>query len=185
MPPFLTPGLSVACYCVASIVMTVVNKVCVSVFLDTAATAMTNAENDAVRCLWTQLFHELPVVVHTVPRMRRVRFGSEEVRSHLIPQFRYGRCQVVVSYQLLAGRRYLYWLEESGEPDQRTFVDLICIASIRLSQQFLTIPVYTIFKNLTIILIVRVVQLSRVVRCLSRERRLTAKFYGLAAVSLR
>jgi hypothetical protein len=50
---FVGLGLSVACYCIASIVMTVVNKVCPS-FLDAAATAaMTNAETGAVHCLRT------------------------------------------------------------------------------------------------------------------------------------
>jgi len=41
MSPFGLPGLSVACYCIASIVMTVVNKVCDS---STAATPVTDAE---------------------------------------------------------------------------------------------------------------------------------------------
>lgn len=42
------------------------------------------------------------------------------------------------------------------------FFDVMVYAEV---QQFLSIPVYTIFKNLTIILIVSVIILSRHIRC--------------------
>jgi hypothetical protein len=89
-----------------------------------AAAVMTNAETGTVRCLRTQLFDELPAFEHAVACLRLVRFGGEKVWDHLIPQFRHGRCQDVVSGQLFSSRRYLYWLEESSESDQRAFHDL-------------------------------------------------------------
>lgn len=58
---------------------------------------MTNAETGAVHCLRKQLFHELPIIVHAVARLRPVRFDGEKVWDHLIPQFRHCGCQGVVS----------------------------------------------------------------------------------------
>jgi hypothetical protein len=82
---------------------------------------MTDAETGAVRCLGTQLFHELSTFMHPVVRLRLMRFDGEKARNHFVPQFRHGRRQGVVSHQLFVGRRHLYWLEESGESDERAF----------------------------------------------------------------
>ena len=73
----------------------------------------------AVRRLRTQLFHELSAFVHTIPRLRLVRFDGEKSWIHLIPQFRHGRCQGMVPDQLSVGRSHLYGLEESGESHKR------------------------------------------------------------------
>lgn len=83
---------------------------------------MTNAETGAVHCLRTQLFHEFPAIVHAVARLRLMRFDGEKDRDHLIPQFRHGGCQGVVSDQLFTRRRHLYWLEESGESRRTCFL---------------------------------------------------------------
>ena len=86
-----------------------------------AASAKTDAETGAVRCLGTQLFHELSTFMHPVVRLRLMRFDDEKARNRFVPQFRHGRRQGVVSHQLFVGRRHLYWLEESGESDEHAF----------------------------------------------------------------
>jgi len=58
---------------------------------------MTSAETGSVHCLRTQLFHELPAIVHAVARLRLVRFNGQKARDHLVPQFRHCGCQGVVS----------------------------------------------------------------------------------------
>lgn len=68
----------------------------------------------------------------------------------------------MVPDKLFVGQRHLYGVEELGESrcgaacTTRRLIDVS-------SQQSLTIPVYTIFKNLTIILIVGVLFLTQVI----------------------
>jgi hypothetical protein len=62
-----------------------------------------------------QLFYELLAPVHPVQRLRLVCLGSEEAWDHLFPQFRHGRCKVVVSDKRFVGQCHLYRVEELGE----------------------------------------------------------------------
>jgi hypothetical protein len=133
--------------------MTVVNKVCIPSFFYHVGWVLRSRQ--IVCGFGAQLFDELLAPLHPVHRLRAVCHGGEETWDDLFPQSRRGGRQGVVPDKLFVGQRHLYGVEELGESKcgaPSTTRRLIDVSS----QQFLTIPVYTIFKNLTIILIVGV-----------------------------
>ena len=96
--------------------------------------------------------HELSAAMHPVFRLRSVRLHCEEARSNLFPRLRHERREDVVPHQRHACRCHIHWLEEFGGYNS-VWARATLLTKV-LAQQYLSIPVYTIFKNLTIILIV-------------------------------
>jgi len=110
--PFLSSGnLSIGCYCLASILMTVVNKYVVS--------GRNFSMNFLLLCIQSTV---CVLCVSTVKKLRLISFRSFDVAD--------AKAWFPISFLLVT-----------------------VIYSGSKSLQFLTIPVYTIFKNLTIILI--------------------------------
>ena len=84
----------IICYCIASILMTVVNKVCTLVCFRSALTSR------VVRSVRPQFQHELPATVHTIYRLRLVRGPRENAWDNLVQSLRYEGRQGVVPDQL-------------------------------------------------------------------------------------
>lgn len=113
------------------------------------------------------LYDELFAVGDTIDSLRRVRCNDKESRSayiqhsravsiltmrnqaHHFSRFRRQRCSKMVPDILLARISHLHGLEVIGQLFSHAFVRCLTLCE----KQFLSIPVYTIFKNMTIILI--------------------------------
>lgn len=137
----------VLCYCLASIMMTVVNKVQEKSFIPCFSLKMV-----IVRGVRPSIQHDISTAINTERSLRCLCGRSQEDACNFFSGYRHARYQSVVSYQLSAGQRNLYWFKESGKYFQHSYGMRLREPSL---QQYLSIPVYTIFKNLTIILIVR------------------------------
>jgi len=112
-------------------------------------TFLTLAVVCGVRC---PLLDELLAIVNTIYRLRGLCHPRKETRSNYIQRVWPERCQGLVPNQFSPCQRNIYWLEKSGKD---LFLQILSSFHI-FTKQHLSIPVYTIFKNLTIILIVRV-----------------------------
>ena len=104
----------IVCYCCASILMTVMNKVRrlrISVFKLQAVSLL----HSKVRSVRKVLQHELPIAVHTVGRLRLVRCACQSARDHFVQRVRCEGRQGVVPDQLSTCQRDIHRLEKSGE----------------------------------------------------------------------
>lgn len=104
----------IACYCAASILMTVVNKVRPVEFGWTALQRDSTCLYPTVRRVRTQFLHELPAAMHTIFRLRGMRLNRQEIRYHLHPRLRCAGRKGVVPHQLPPRHRHLHRFQESS-----------------------------------------------------------------------
>ncbi len=126
--------------------MTVVNKVF------TANSLGPRRSPASVRGHRCTIQHDFLAVIHPIHRLRYFGHDMQTIAYHHLRRLRLKCSSKVVPRQHSPNHRYLYRLKKLG-----MFLDNIhniCTISDLTIQQFLSIPVYTIFKNLTIIIIV-------------------------------
>lgn len=109
LSPFQVPPI--ACYCLASILMTLVNKVPQLVLLHRCKRL-----TDPLVCRFrSKLLHELSPTVHPVNCLLRLCVLRQETGNNILPRFRRPRCEAVVSDQFLACQRHLHRVKKPGE----------------------------------------------------------------------
>jgi hypothetical protein len=85
-PAHVHQVLSIVCYCAASILMTLVNKV-----VDVFPTPDREIDGSVVRRFRSKLFHELPPIVHPIDCLLPLRRLCKETGGHILPGFRRSR----------------------------------------------------------------------------------------------
>ena len=144
-----SPGLSIMSYCLSSISMTVVNKYVVSgTFWNLNFFYL--AVQVSLKCLHSSLVDVTDPVLTVGYRLHSSHYGMQTNRPYQGPGAFRSRQSEEVYVKPVFSLRCIYSLL-SGFPISLLLVGMIYTSTKAL--QFLSVPVYTIFKNLTIIVI--------------------------------